>query len=111
MLASLMSDLTNILKQLFLETLREIEPASVIARSVSVDQDRLIVGDKQISLEGHSDVVVIGLGKASLKMGASIERILGERFTRGILVTDRGAPSRSGPKSLSPGTHSLTLIA
>lgn len=87
-----MSDLTNILKQLFLETLREIEPASVITRSVSVDHDRLIVGDKQISLEGHSDVVVIGLGKASLKMGASIERILGERLRRGILVTDRGAP-------------------
>ena len=92
MLASLMSDLTNTLKRLFLETLREIEPASVIARSVSVDEDRLIVGDKQISLEGHRDVVVIGVGKASVKMGASIERILGERFTRGILVTDRGAP-------------------
>ena len=92
MLASLMSDLTNILKQIFLGTLREIEPASVIARSASVDQGRLMAGDKQISLEVHSDVVVIGLGKASLKMGASIERILGERFTRGILVTDRGAP-------------------
>jgi len=92
MLASLMSDLTNILKQIFLGTLREIEPASVIAHSVSFDQNRLNVGDKQISLEGHSGVVVIGMGKASLKMGASIERILGERFTRGILVTDRGAP-------------------
>jgi len=92
MLASLMSDLTNILKQVFLDVLREIEPASVIARSVSIDQDRLIVGDKQMTLDGHSDVVVIGMGKASLKMGASIERILGERFRRGILVTDRGAP-------------------
>lgn len=86
-----MSDLTNTLKQLFLETLREIEPASVIRRSVSVDEDWLRVGDKQISLEEHSDVTVIGMGKASLKMGASIERILGEHFTRGILVTDRGA--------------------
>ncbi|HXF39472.1 MAG TPA: DUF4147 domain-containing protein [Blastocatellia bacterium] len=87
-----MSDLTNILKQIFLEVLRETEPGSVIARSVSIDRDRLIVGDEQISLEGHTEVVVIGLGKASLKMGASIEPILGERFTRGILVTDRGAP-------------------
>jgi glycerate-2-kinase len=59
---------------------------------VSLDEDRLSVGDKQISLEEHSDVTVIGMGKASLKMGASIEGILGERFTRGILVTDRGAP-------------------
>jgi glycerate-2-kinase len=87
-----MSDLTNTLKELFLETLREIEPASVIARSVSVDPDRLIVGDKHISLDAYGAVVVIGMGKASLKMGASIEHLLGERLTRGILVTDRGAP-------------------
>lgn len=92
MLASHMSDLTNILKELFLETLHEIEPLSIIERSVRVDEDWLIVGDKQISLKEHREVVVIGLGKASLKMGASIERILGERFTRGVLVTDRRAP-------------------
>ena len=84
-----MTELTEDAKRIFLRTLRAIEPDSVIKQKLRVDDDTLEFGDEQIPLEGVREVVLIGMGKASLKMGAAVETLLGDRIKRGILVTDR----------------------
>jgi glycerate 2-kinase len=84
-----MADLKEIAKSVFLRTLHAIEPDSVIKQNVRVDSEMLFLGGEQIALGDHHEVVLIGMGKASLKMGAAAEALFGERIKRGILVTDR----------------------
>lgn len=84
-----MADLKETAKRVFLGALTAIEPDSVIKQSVRVVGETLTVGAEQIALDTYDEVVLIGMGKASLKMGAAAENLFGERIKRGILVTDR----------------------
>src|SRR6266849_6388807 len=84
-----MADLKEIAKSVFLQTLSAIEPGSVIKQKLRLDGGMLVFGGEQIALDPYDEVVLIGMGKASLKMGAAVETLFGERIKRGILVTDR----------------------
>ena len=76
-------------KRVFLGTLNAIEPDTVIRKSLCVDRGILSVGGEEIPLGDFTEILLIGMGKASLKMGAAVENLLGERIKAGILVTDR----------------------
>ena len=83
-----MSDLTELAKLVFLETLSAIEPASKTKEKLRIEAGTLDVAGELISLDRYREVVLIGMGKASMKMGAAIESLLRDRVTRGILVTN-----------------------
>jgi hydroxypyruvate reductase len=89
-----MADLKEIAKSLFLRTLKAIEPDYAIQQKVHLDGGMLILNEEQISLDAYDEVVLIGMGKASLKMGAAAEALLGDRIKRGVLVTDRLSGTR-----------------
>jgi glycerate 2-kinase len=89
-----MIDLKEAAKRVFLGTLKAIELDSVIKQKLRVDGDTLTLGGEQISLDDFTEVVLIGIGKASLKMGAAVETLLGDRVKRGILVTDRRSSTK-----------------
>ncbi|HEY6332173.1 MAG TPA: DUF4147 domain-containing protein, partial [Blastocatellia bacterium] len=73
-----------------LRTLAAIDVEVLFNERIRLDCDVLVFGDRQqIALGKYNRVFVVGIGKASLKMGAALERLLGDRITRGILVTDR----------------------
>jgi len=101
-----MTDLKETAKRVFLRTLNAIEPRAVINQRVRLDREILSFGNDQIPLDGFSEVVLIGIGKASLKMGAAVEDILGLRVKRGILVTDRRT-STSVRSEVVVGGHPL----
>jgi glycerate 2-kinase len=83
-----MLDLKELATRVFLETLSRIEPGLQIRDKLLIDAGTLSVGGEQIALDRYNEVVLIGMGKASMKMGAAIEALLGDRITRGILVTN-----------------------
>ena len=87
-----MPDLKEQARKIFFDTLRQVDIASVIHKIVKVEESILDVAGKRIDLSRYRNVVVIGIGKASVPMGAALESLLGTRFTRGILVTDRHHP-------------------
>ena len=84
-----MSDLKETAKRVFLGTLKAIEPDSVIKQKLRVEGETLSLCGEQIPLDQFNEVVLIGMGKASLKMGCAVENLLGPRVRRGLLVTDR----------------------
>jgi hydroxypyruvate reductase len=55
-----------------------------------VGQDKLEIGGASIELSKVHRIFVVGMGKASAKMAASLEEILGERITAGLVVTADG---------------------
>jgi hydroxypyruvate reductase len=89
-----MIDLKETAKRIFLGTLKAIDPEAVINRELRIDGEILSFGKEQIPLDRFKEVVLIGMGKASLKMGRAVESILGKRVKRGILVTDRRSDAR-----------------
>jgi len=86
-----MTDLKETAKSVFLRTLHAIDPESIIQSKLQLDGETLRFGNNEIPLEQFSEIVLIGMGKASLKMGRAVESLLGHRVKRGILVTDHHA--------------------
>jgi glycerate 2-kinase len=84
-----MFDLNETARRVFLGTLRAVGPEAVINRKLRIDGDILSFGINQIALDRFKDIILIGMGKASLEMGSAVENMLGHRVKRGILVTDR----------------------
>jgi glycerate 2-kinase len=84
-----MKDLKEEATSIFLETLKSIQLDSLIRKKLVLEGNRLLVDGKLLDLNDYREVVLIGLGKASVSMGAPLEAILGDRLNRGILVTNR----------------------
>lgn len=84
-----MPDLKELATHTFLESLRAIELGSIIKEKLRVDDGILSFGGDQVALDRYREVVLIGMGKASMTMGAAIEALLGDRIKRGILVTNQ----------------------
>jgi glycerate 2-kinase len=77
--------------------LAAVEPGQAVRRFVSVDGDRLRVGDQAYTLADFRRLVVVGAGKASAPMAAAIEDIVGDRLPIEGSVTVRygnSAPTR-----------------
>jgi len=86
-------NLKQLATRVLLKTVEAIEPHSIINRAMRIDGSTLHIADGEIVLDDFDEVVLIGIGKASLRMGEAVESILGDRFSRGILVTNRRAPA------------------
>ncbi|MFL6275966.1 MAG: glycerate kinase [Blastocatellia bacterium] len=87
-----MHDLEKAARTIFFETLRAVDLQASIRRRVRLDEGLLQVDEKAIDPSHFSEVILIGLGKASLQMGQAVESLLGDHLTRGLLVTNRRAP-------------------
>ncbi|ODR82137.1 hydroxypyruvate reductase [Haladaptatus sp. W1] len=80
-------------------------PRHVVRRALSRDGTTLTVADETFDLDNFSRVVVLGGGNAAGEMAASLEAVLGERLTDGIVVTD--TPAETTRIDVRPGDHPL----
>lgn len=62
------------------------DPGLAIERLVSLDGDDLVIDGVRHPLKPGGRMVVLGSGKASLKIGIGLERVLGERLSGGTIV-------------------------
>ncbi|MDG6942344.1 MAG: DUF4147 domain-containing protein [Nitrososphaerota archaeon] len=62
------------------------DPRLLVKRAVKVGDGTLEVGGVGLSLASFREVVVVGGGKASGLMAAELERVLGQRIDRGVVV-------------------------
>jgi glycerate-2-kinase len=76
-------------RDIFLATLSSIEIGRASKKRMRRDGSMLFLDSEEIDLAAYKEVVLIGFGKASLPMGSVVEEILGNYFSKGILVTDR----------------------
>ncbi|MFC6904677.1 glycerate kinase [Halalkalicoccus tibetensis] len=79
------------------------DPERAIAESVSLDGDRLSIGEASYDLSTYEELVVLGGGNAGGRMASAIEGVLGERIAKGRVVTD--APEETGAIEVLPGDH------
>jgi len=72
--------------------LRAADPVAAVDEAVTVSGSSLRVGGRSFDLDDYGAVVVLGAGKASLSIAAGLERKLGDRIDRGLVVRRRGQP-------------------
>ncbi|MFO7574462.1 MAG: DUF4147 domain-containing protein [Bacteroidales bacterium] len=76
--------------EVLLKGIEHVNPVHLISQSVSVAGNLLKINNKTIDLSPIKNIFVIGFGKASASMAASIEQILGSRISGGHIVTKQG---------------------
>ena len=65
------------------------DPMPRVLATVSLDGPRLTVGEASFDVS-RGDVVVAGAGKASARVAAGLEDVLGDRIARGLVVAREG---------------------
>ncbi len=66
------------------------DPAAAVQRAVRLDGSILRVEGRAYDLDAGGRVLVVGAGKASARMAAAIESMLGGRIAGGVVVTRYG---------------------
>ncbi len=80
----------TIAEEIFLAGVESVLPSRFISREMSLNDNCLKIGQLSFSLEAIENIYVIGAGKASAKMGAEVEKILGNLITEGHIVVKYG---------------------
>ena len=89
-------ELRRVALAIFNAAVRAVDPGEAIRRHFTREGSRLRIGEETIDLATVGEVVVVGCGKAVAPMAAAVEEILGDRITRGVVVTkyDHVQPTR-----------------
>ncbi len=80
----------GILKRLYMAGIRAVSPESAVRRHLKLEGNSLWADGRRYNLREFRNIYVVGAGKASAGMARSLEEILGERITRGVVVTEYG---------------------
>ena len=75
---------------IFAAGLAAADPARQIQRCLQVDGQVLRAGERLYDLTKHSDLYIVGAGKATARMALAVEALLGERIAGGIIIVKRG---------------------
>ncbi|HNS90214.1 MAG TPA: glycerate kinase [Deltaproteobacteria bacterium] len=86
------------LRSIFLAAVESVDPYLMITGNVSVEGGYLVIRHEgrtvREELSAYREIVVLGIGKASARMGRAMEEILGGRLARGTLITKYGHAER-----------------
>jgi hydroxypyruvate reductase len=80
--------LRTIANKIFHRTLAAIDVESIVRAGVRLQGDQLEILDEKCDLTKSKRILVIAIGKASMGMARAVERVLGDRLTDGVIVTN-----------------------
>ncbi len=85
--------------------LRAVEPRQAVLQHMTLDGDRLMVGDQTYDLAQTGRILVVGAGKAGAPMAAAAQQVLGSRVTAGQVNVKHGhlAPAGDWRLRFAPG--------
>ncbi|MFQ6032876.1 MAG: glycerate kinase [Candidatus Zixiibacteriota bacterium] len=77
-------------RKIFRFSIKAVDPFYAIRKQVKLVEDNLWVGRSLYRLKDIRRILVIGAGKASAPIAQAVEKILGSRIHKGIVVTKKG---------------------
>lgn len=85
--------------------LQAIDTKSAILRTVRLENDKFFVGEKSFDLKPSARLHIIGVGKCALEATQALEKIFGDKITKGVVLDVReGELKNKNIKSLV-GSH------
>lgn len=94
-------------KKIFRHSLKAVDPFFAIKKRVKLVEDNLWVEGFPYRLKDKKRILVIGAGKASAPMAQALEKILGYRIHKGVVVTKHGYVAPLRRIQLLEGGHPL----
>ena len=98
-----MRDLKQEAKRIYLKTVTRLNLETVIKEKLKVVDETLTIDGQEVRLSDYREVVLVGFGKASIRMGAVLEGILKRHVKRGLLVTNRRSSIRVNSQVIVAG--------
>jgi glycerate 2-kinase len=74
--------------EIFREAVEAANPKKCVLNYLSLDGDTLVVGSKKYNLSEFNSIYAIAFGKASAAMAEGVEKVLGDRLTGGMVVSN-----------------------
>ncbi len=75
---------------IFKDAVESVNPNSLIRKQLVLNASMLQIEDQIIDIDKFNNIIIVGAGKASGAMAASMEDLLGDRITGGVVVTKDG---------------------
>jgi glycerate 2-kinase len=94
-------------RRIFRFSLKAVDPFYAIKKQLKLVEDNLWVGRSLYRLKDIKGILVIGAGKASAPMAQAVEKILGPRIHKGVVVTKHGYVAPLERIELIEGGHPL----
>lgn len=76
--------------EIFEGALEAANPGEAIRRNVRIEHGKLIAGGTEYPLERYRRIFVVGAGKATAAMAQTVEQLLGERVSGGLINVKYG---------------------
>ena len=88
-------ELRDVAQRIFQKAIAAVNPLERLKEIVRIDDNRLFLGlnrdsEKVFRLDAFDRIFLVGTGKASASMAQGIEKIFGNRITRGLITTKYG---------------------
>jgi len=74
-------------RQIFSSALEGANPQKAVNSSLHLEGNSLRLNDKSYNLDDYKEILVSGVGNYSVHMSQAVEKILGERIDRGMVLT------------------------
>ena len=81
---------------IFQAAVHACDAGNLVRRAVRREGDVLTIGEKSFSLAGTDRVIVIGAGKACIRMASAVEAVMEDRISTGAVVAKRSAHPSAG---------------
>ena len=95
----------HILRQLLEAGLEAGNPERAVKRAVKVKGNSLWVGKRRFDIPAYKNLATVGAGKASARMALALERLLGDKLDRGVVVTKDGHACRTRTITIREASH------
>ncbi len=80
----------NDICRIMAEAINSVNAEDIIQKHVTSDANHLIVDNTRYDLNNYQQIYVIGAGKACVPMAASLQKILKNKITSGLIITKDG---------------------
>jgi glycerate 2-kinase len=78
--------------RIYFKTLERVSVSNLVRDKVLLEGSNLLVEDSTIDLSQYEEIVLVGLGKASIQMASALLELIPGRVVRGVVVASRRWP-------------------
>ena len=100
-----MSKLRRDAHDIFQHGLKAVDPIEAIKSNVKVEDNTLIIGEKEFELSQYKGIYLIGGGKAGASMSLALEELLGDRLKEGIVNVKYGHLENLKKTKINEASH------
>jgi len=80
------SELFRKVRKIYKAALSEVDPENLIKKNVAVQEEKLIIQDKNFDLRKFDNIFLAAIGKAAPFMAKGLKYVLGDRIKEGVVL-------------------------